>query len=132
MLPPPLHSFACSLVHSELSELGLQSRLQIHVAQMHYCSHYSVVYTYHPPPTPTPTRLQVTAPTWACDAAVVGWLRDTLGLPLAWLHTAQVGELGARRHTSQSTADKDTPVTLLLCVCFLGGGRDATRGHFHR
>jgi hypothetical protein len=33
---------------------------------------------------------QVTAPTWVGDASVVAWLRDTLGLPLTWIHTAQV------------------------------------------
>jgi hypothetical protein len=35
--------------------------------------------------------LQVTAPTWVADASVVAWLRDTLDLPLTWIHTAQVG-----------------------------------------
>jgi hypothetical protein len=34
--------------------------------------------------------LQVTAPQWADDPQLVGWLRSTLGLPLPWLHSAQV------------------------------------------
>jgi hypothetical protein len=37
-----IYSYACSLVHSELSWWGLKSYLQLHVAHMHYCSHYSV------------------------------------------------------------------------------------------
>ncbi|WIA23826.1 hypothetical protein OEZ85_013491 [Tetradesmus obliquus] len=33
--------------------------------------------------------LQVTAPQWADDPQLVGWLRSMLGLPLPWLHSAQ-------------------------------------------
>jgi hypothetical protein len=38
------HSYDCSLVHSELSWWGLKRslHLQLHVAHMHHCSHYSV------------------------------------------------------------------------------------------
>jgi hypothetical protein len=35
-------SYACSLVQSELSWWGLKSSLHLHVAHMHYGSHYSV------------------------------------------------------------------------------------------
>jgi uncharacterized membrane protein len=37
-----IYSYACSLVHSELSWWGLKSSLHLHVAHMHYRSHYSV------------------------------------------------------------------------------------------
>jgi hypothetical protein len=37
-----IHSFACSLVHSELHCWGLNSSTHLHVAHMHNCSHYSV------------------------------------------------------------------------------------------
>jgi hypothetical protein len=37
-----IHSYACSLVHSELSCRGLKSSLHLHVAHTHYGSHYSV------------------------------------------------------------------------------------------
>jgi hypothetical protein len=38
--------------------------------------------------------LQVTAPQWADDPQLVGWLRGTLNLPLPWLHSAQVRDSG--------------------------------------
>jgi hypothetical protein len=36
-----IHSHACSLVHDEPSWWALKSSLHLHVAHMHYCSHYS-------------------------------------------------------------------------------------------
>jgi hypothetical protein len=44
-----IHSYACSLVHSELSWWGLKSSLQLHIAHMHCGSHYSVESPYHKP-----------------------------------------------------------------------------------
>jgi hypothetical protein len=41
------HSYACSLVHSELSWRGLKSSLHLHGAHMHCGSHYSVRSPYH-------------------------------------------------------------------------------------
>jgi hypothetical protein len=44
-----IHSYACSLVHSELSWWGLKSSLQSHIAHMHCGSHYSVESPCHKP-----------------------------------------------------------------------------------
>jgi hypothetical protein len=37
-----VHSYACSLVQSELSWWGLESSFHLHVAHMHCGSHYSI------------------------------------------------------------------------------------------
>jgi hypothetical protein len=39
-----IYSYACSLVHSELSWWGIKSFLHLHVAHTHYGSHYSFEY----------------------------------------------------------------------------------------
>ncbi|WIA44337.1 hypothetical protein OEZ86_007126 [Tetradesmus obliquus] len=44
--------------------------------------------------------LQVTAPQWADDPQLVGWLRSMLGLPLPWLHSAQATWHGYCRRSS--------------------------------
>jgi hypothetical protein len=64
-----IHSFACSLVHSELSWWGVKSSLHLHVAHMHYCSHYSVR-------SPTARQL-VTSERGVCGGP---WLSITLTL----------------------------------------------------
>eukprot|EP00879_Flechtneria_rotunda_P032281 GHRR01035461.1.p1 GENE.GHRR01035461.1~~GHRR01035461.1.p1 ORF type:complete len:401 (+),score=213.04 GHRR01035461.1:508-1710(+) len=51
--------------------------------------------------------LELTAPQWCGRPAAIVWLKDTLHLPLRWLHTAQVSTLAA----SSATA---TAVVLLL------------------
>jgi hypothetical protein len=40
-----IHSYACSLVHSELSWWGLKSSMHSHVARLHHCSHHYRVET---------------------------------------------------------------------------------------